>query len=108
MSIRHAAGVDTWSFSFHRESDYAEYEWLAVERRTAELGAKAAETLRSASGGVPAASGSAAATEGPKGPRRQAVRSRWRSRSYIPHLRESNPPSPTNHVQRRLAGGFDE
>ena len=107
MSI-HATGVDTRSFSFHRESDYAEYEWLAVERRTAELGTEAAETLRSASGGVPAASGEAAATEGPKGPRRQAERSRWRSRFYIPHLRESNPPSLTNNVQRRLVGGSDE
>lgn len=44
--------------------------------RPADLGAKAAATLRCASGGVPAASAAAAATEGPKGPRRQAGRSR--------------------------------
>ena len=71
-------GVDTWSFSLHCQSDYAEREWLIVgtKRRLAELGAKAAATLRCASGGVPAASAAAAATEGPKGPRRQAGRSR--------------------------------
>jgi len=44
-----------------------------------ELGTEAAETLRSASGGGPAASGEAAATEGPEGPRRQAGRS-WGGR----------------------------
>ena len=41
-----------------------------------ELGTEAAEILISPSGGVPAARGEAAATEGPEGPRRQAVRSR--------------------------------
>ena len=45
-------------------------------RRSVQLGAKAAETLRSARSGVPGPSGEAAATEGPEGPRRQAVRSR--------------------------------
>jgi len=75
---------------------------------SAKLGTKAAETLRSASGGVPAASGSAAATSERSERKREAVRSRWRSRCYIPHLRESNPPTSTNHVQRRLAGGSDE
>lgn len=44
--------------------------------RTAELGTEAAEILISASGGGPAASGEAAATEGPEGPRREAGRSR--------------------------------
>ena len=101
-------GLDSWPFSPNRESDYAEYGWLAVERRTAELGAKAAATLWCVRRGVPAPNAAAAATEGPKGPRRQAERSRWRSRCYIPHLRESNPLSSTNHVERHLAGGFDE
>ena len=41
-----------------------------------ELGTEAAEILISPSGGVPVARGEAAATEGPKGPRRQAGRSR--------------------------------
>ena len=48
----------------------------AGSSRTAELGTEAAEILISPSGGVPAARGEAAATEGPEGPRRQAVRSR--------------------------------
>jgi hypothetical protein len=102
-------GVDTRPFSLHYQSDYAEREWLTVgsKRRLDELGAKAAATLRCVRRGVPAPN-AAAATEGPEGPRRQAERSRWRLRCYIPHLRESNPPSLTNHVQRRLAGGFDE
>jgi len=67
--------VDTWSFSFHRESDYAEYEWLAVERRTAELGAKAAATLWCVRRGVPAPNAAAAALCRPKGGKREAVRS---------------------------------
>ena len=50
--------------------------WPNILPRSAQLTSEAAETLRSASGGVPAASGEAAATEGPEGPRRQAVRSR--------------------------------
>ena len=74
MSIRHAAGVDTWSFSFHRESDYAEYEWLAVERRTAELGAKAAATLWCVRRGVPAPNAAAAATSERSERKREAVR----------------------------------
>jgi len=102
--------VDTWPFSLHYQSNYAEREWLTVgsKRRLAELGAKAAATLWCVRRGVPAPNAAAAATSERSERKRRAVRSRWRLRCYIPHLRESNPPSLTNHVQRRLAGGFDE
>ena len=108
MSNRHAADVDTRSFSLHRKSDYAEYEWSAVERRTAELGTEAAATLWCVRRGVPAPNAAAAATSERSERKRRAVRSRWRSRCYIPHLRESNPRPFANHGERRLAGGSDE
>ena len=70
------------TFSAERQSVFANPCRLILlildERhlRSVDLGSKAAETLRSASGGVPAASGEAAATSERSERKRHAVRSR--------------------------------
>jgi hypothetical protein len=94
-------GVDTRPFSLHCQSDYAEREWLIVgsKRRLAELGAKAAATLRCVRRGVPAPNAAAAATSERSERKRRAGRSRGgRGRGTIsctcekvtPESRESN------------------
>jgi hypothetical protein len=71
-------GADTRPFSLHFQSGYAEREWLTVgsKRRLAELGAKAAATLRCVRRGVPAPNAAAAAISERSERHRRAVRSR--------------------------------